>query len=373
MSDEFAEKGRELTSKLPSGLVTDPNQRELWRALLEAIGLPGVVLRRKLRVVPEQFDGRRVEAQLLPWLLAQVGFDDSQPIPALLDDAGQRALSRFAPVMFKGRGTRAGLRQAANNSGPYPAGVFDWFDLRTVPATTPLPYILIDPPNAGAYQTDVHIPDALGDVNRELVEALIKINMAVSETVNVFYVTAFDNGSNGPGQWSDGVTAPSSAPYFLTLESGATYYLETLPTTARKYVAWFAVQITDAATEITLKAHADTATGRAYDFKVTPTAAFTASWTLKAGPTTMASGSMDWAVDAVFFCAMELSADESGTWVRVLVDGNLIAEAVDATDYRGSGTVGVKVEAGGAAVLDFVDVFTPNPAKVVLQHASIIK
>ena len=365
-----------LVSKLPTGLVPDTTARDFWQQVFEVLCLPGLVLRRKLRVVPEQFDGRTAEPQMLPWLLANVGLDPSQPVVALLTETAKRTLARQAPALFSVRGAREAIRGAAQRGGPYPALFLDWFDLRTVVDEDALPQILAPDPLGGAYETQIHIAEgsigALPQADRDLVEELVRLNLPICESATVRYVLAFDNGQNGLGQWApSGVfSAPPEPPFYLRAAwlPGQAWNTALNPN-SRNYAAWFAVTPVESTSFPRMWVYGDPDLGVGYNFKIQPVG----SWELR-GAGLLASGTLPSFVEGVtYLVQITLYNAADGVHIAVFVDGDELCDVTDATNFRTAGTVGFDTQ-NADTDLEFVHVHAPGLTdESVVEHHSVIK
>lgn len=366
-----------LVSKLPTGLVPDADARDFWKSVFEVLCLPGVVLRRKLRVVPEQYDGRTAEPQMLDWLLAQVGLDASQPVVGLLSETAKRTLARQAPALFSSRGAREAIRAAARRGGPFPAFFVDWFDLQTVVDVSALPLIMAPDPLGGAYESQIHVAEGALDTptDRDLVQELVRLNLPLCEVATMRYVLVFDNGQNGVGQWApSGVfSAPSEPPFYLR----AAYlpgqaWNTVLQANARNYAAWFAVTPVESTSYPRMWVYADPDTAMGYNFKIQPVGG-SGLWELR-GPGLLASGALASFVDgSTYLVQITLYNAADGVHIAVFVDGDPLCDVTDATNFRTAGTIGFDTQ-NADTDLEFVHVHVPGLTdESVVEHHSVIK
>jgi phage tail-like protein len=376
---EFQDRAERAVSKLPTGLLVPPGQRELWLRIFEILKQPRVVFARKLRALHEVFQATKAPAEMLDWLLALVGCDDGFPVSQLLDTPGQRAMVRFAPELFRTRGTREGIRLAASQASASPAGVFDWFATRICADDTPFPWFGAD--SGDQYETVIHVPDPATTIDRSRLEAMIRINLALVEIATVVFVDFYDDGSTGLWQWSDAgeiLDVPDEASPQLRIKepaAPASVYARSPDLAAlTSYTVWFAVTFGENGGHSFTAYHDPAVAVSGYTFAVASGSPW--AWGLaRVDPaiTWLAVGNEALQPGVTYLLALELATDAGGTWIRVTIDGNEIANVFDpAPAALTAGTVLVQ-NATGDLLLDFVDVFRPNADTLEIEHASALK
>lgn len=168
----------------------------------------------KTKDLPLLNDPRDCPDEYLKYLKDTVGFDSALDyITSGLSDDDLRRLIQSAAILWKERGTEAGLEDFFRAFTGKPSIIFNWFDMIYLLDETGFdilsPWLVGDPGDSSnsEYQSYLYVMDE-GDLDRSLAQNVVDLGRVFSERVRLVYFDFLDDFRFGLGNWIDAGATP---------------------------------------------------------------------------------------------------------------------------------------------------------------------